>query len=135
MTSIRKNKIWKELYLKTQDFYPLLLQEANCEDTFQDIIIEHLSTGIDPFVLLEHKYNILTNSQKSKEEIDRAVDLLLKEFKEKSKKENNIIEDDVPDIEDNIVNIEDIKEDKNIIVNDVIYIKKNKKEKSNGKIS
>lgn len=82
MSSIRKNKLWKELYNRAFDNNLLILQDKDWEAMFHEIIIEYLTTGIDPFVLLEHKNNNLPSIEKTKEDIDKAVEIILQEIKE-----------------------------------------------------
>jgi len=82
MASIRKNKLWKELYNKSFENNLAILQDKDWESMFQDIITEFLTTGIDPFILLAHKNNNLSSIEKTKEDIDKAVEILLQEIHE-----------------------------------------------------
>lgn len=113
MGSIRKNKVWKDLYIKALDEKLDILQEKDWEASFQDIIIEHLSTGIDPLVLLQHKNNMLVASSKSKEDIDKAVEVLLQELHENK--------------EENISSNVDVEESSFVIDKKKTYNKKEKK--------
>jgi hypothetical protein len=93
MGSIRKNKVWKELYNKAVEENLDILQDKDWEATFQDIIVEYMSTGVDPLVLLQHKNNNLASSTKSKEDIDKAVEVLLQELQENKETEKEEEED------------------------------------------
>lgn len=93
MSIPRKNKLWKEMYLHAQDNNFEILQNKDFEGMFQELIIEHLATGIDIKVLLAHKNNNLNPIAKTKEYIDNAVELLVQEL---SKKENEDVLLDSP---------------------------------------
>lgn len=83
MASIRKNRLWKELYVRALDNNLEILQDKDWENIFQDIIIEHLSTGIDPMILLAHRNNNLPSVEKTKEFINKEVEIILENIKQK----------------------------------------------------
>lgn len=80
MGSQKRNKLWKEMYLYAQDNNLDILNNKDVEVMFQDIILEHLNTGIDILVLLQHKNNNLNIKVKSQEDINKNIELLLEEF-------------------------------------------------------
>lgn len=87
MSIPRKNKLWKEMYLYAQDNDFEILRNKDFEGMFQDIIVEHLTTGIDIKVLLAHKNNNLNPIEKTKEYIDNAVEILIQELAKKEEDE------------------------------------------------
>lgn len=97
MGSIRKNKIWKDLYNRAVEENLDILNDKDWEGTFQDVIVEYMSTGVDPFVLLQHKNNNLASSVKTKEDIDKAVEVLLQELQE-SKIEEELEKEEEPSL-------------------------------------
>lgn len=80
MSVPKKNKLWKEMYLYAQDKELEILNNKDFEGMFQDLIIEHLETGIDIKVLLQHKSNNLNAASKTQEDIDKAVEILVQEL-------------------------------------------------------
>lgn len=86
----KKNKLWKEMYLYAQDKELDILNNKDFEGMFQDLIVEHLETGIDIITLLQHKDNNLNSTSKTKEDIDKAVEILVQELAQKVNADENV---------------------------------------------